>query len=530
MQVVEKPRVRVTTHGDVRLPPVLAPEQPKSSAQYMRGEDSPFFFNWTPALRDQREDVQAAYTRAAARAIDAMHNSGWLAGAVEQALSATVGNGLRIAAQPDADALRWDKKTAATWARMVERRFESWAKEPIEVDAAGKQSLGQLARSVTKSSFTHGETLGLLPSVRRSASETKTKVKLLPAHKLTQDTDGMRQFQGVRMTAWGLPVSYSVMMNLGQGYEEKIEIPARDGLNRAQVLHIFDGEADQVRGITSMAPALRVIRQYDQLADATLQASLIQAIFAATVESDAPTEDILRALQDHDEQKQGVGSPSIDGLLQAKTGWYKNTKIDLGRGGRIAHLFPGEKLAFNASKTPNDTYEAFAKFLLREVARCLGLTFETLTGDYSGATYSSVRMSTSETWPIVLARRENIVGRFYQIVFETWLDEQVSDGKIEFPGGYAAFRAMRRDACRASWRGPAKPQADDLKTAKAFEVYKRMGIMSDERICADLGYDWEDEYEQRQREMEMRTELGLPETDTLEPVADPIADKLVTQD
>lgn len=516
-----KPRFRVRSDGtDVRLV-----EAPKVSSQYMRGEASPFFFSWNPALRDARSDVIQGYIKAAARTIDAVHNSGWLAGAINQAIASTIGNGLRLASKPDAAALGWETKKADDWARLVERRFEMWAASPLECDAAGKHSLGQQARGALLGNFSHGEVLALLPKVSRSVSLTQTKVKLLPAHKLRQDTDGDRMFQGVVMDAWGLPSAYMIDMRLAQAYEEPVRVRARDAAGRPQVVHIFDGAADQVRGITPLAPALRVVRQFDQLADATLTAALVQAIFAATIKSSAPTNDILQALQDDEEQ--GVGGASMADLLSTKADWYKSTKIDLGRAGKIAHLFPGEELQFHAAETPNDNYEAFAKFLLREIARCLGMTFETLTGDYTGATYSSVRMATSEIWPIVLARRENVAGRFYQLVFEAWLEEEIETGRIPFAGGIFAYYANKQAAARAEWRGPAKPQADDLKTAKAYEVYKRLGLMSDERICADLGYDYEDEYEQRAREKALREKHGLPETDTLEPVVDPLADALI---
>jgi lambda family phage portal protein len=304
-----------------------------------------------------------------------------------------------------------------------------------------------------------------------------------------------------------------MMLRVQQAYEEIVDIRARDSAGRPQVIHVYDGDAEQVRGITPLAPALKIVRQFDQLADATLTAALIQAIFAATIESDAPTDTILQALQDDDEQ--GVGGGSMDGLLSAKAGWYDSTKIDLGRAGKIAHLFPGEKLTFNGSKTPNDTYEAFAKFLLREIARCLGMTFETLSGDYTAATYSSVRMSTSELWPLIVARRVNIPGRFYQQVFEAWLEEQIETGRTPFPGGFYAFLTKREAAARAEWRGPPKPQADDLKTQKAHEGYKRMGVMSDEMICNDLGVDVEDVYRQRAHEKKLREKLDLPDGDTM---------------
>ena len=496
--------------------PALA--RPQASAGYMQNERNPFFFSWRPALRDQREDVRAAYLQAASRAIDTIHNSGWISGAINQAIASTMGSGLRLAAKPDFEALGWDKEAADKWARATERRFEAWGKNPAECDAEGRQTLGQQARSVMQSYYSHGEAVALLPMINRPGSVTRTKVKLLPAHKLTQFSDGIRKFQGVTVDAWGMPISYQFLLRHQEIYEQLIDIRARDAAGRPQVIHVFDGAAAQVRGITPLASVLKIVRQYDQLADATLTGALIQAIFAATIQSEAPTADILNALQDDGEQ--GVGGGNLDGLLDAKAGWYDNTKIDLGRAGKIAHLFPGEKLEFHGSKTPNSTYEAFAKFLLREIARGLGLTFETVTGDYSGATYSSVRMATSELWPMILSRREVIPGRFYQQVYEAWLEEEIETGRSKFPGGIYAFIANRDAASRADWRGPAKPQADDLKTQRAHEGYKRMGVATDEQICADMGTDWEDIYEQRAREKALREKLGLPEGDTLNTAAD----------
>jgi lambda family phage portal protein len=330
--------------------------------------------------------------------------------------------------------------------------------------------------------------------------------------------------QGVRLDATGFPIGYRFRMAIA-GMESEVEVRARDGYGRPQVVHVFDGAPGQVRGITPLAPALLVVRQFDQLANATLTAALVQAIFAATIESAAPTDQVLNALRDDDEQ--GVGAPSMSGLLTAKADWYESTKIDLGNAGKISHLFPGENLKMNRSEHPNSTYEAFAKFLLREIARCIGITFEQLTGDYSGATYSSVRMATSEVWQIVQYRRKNICGRFLQPIFEAWLEEEIEAARVPFPGGLPAFVQYRAAAARCDWRGPAKPQADDLKTAKAHETWSKLGVLPMEVICAELGLDWEDTLEQLAREKAARERLGLDEPNVK---PDPAADKILADD
>lgn len=491
-------------------------------AAFMRGEQSPVFAGWRPALRDAADEVAFSQVAAAARAIDAIHNSGWLAGAVDQAVTLINGTGLVLSAKPDAASLGWSPKEVSDWRKVVEARWESWANEPFECDLGGRMSMGQMGASALRTWFATGEIVSILPWRSRPGAVSKTKVQLVPPHRMPQTTlEYERIFQGVRMNGDGLPIAYRFNVKDRFLGEQEIERPARDGFGRPIVIHVFDGAPGQIRGITPLVPVLRVIRQYDQLQDATLTAALIQAIFAATVESSAPTADLLQALQDEGEQdtRQGVGAPSIDGWIAARGGWYDETKIDLGIHGKIAHLFPGEKLTFNRSEHPNGTYEAFAKFLLREMARCLGTTTETLTGDYSDATYSSVRMATSETWPIVLYRRKMIVGRFMQQVYSAWLEEEIESGRIPYKGGIEAFLVQRAIATRAFWRGPPRPTADELKAAKANEINLRMKVTTRTAIAEEAGEDLEDVDEQEARENDNREALGL-EPFVLDPKAE----------
>lgn len=517
--------------GDSALEITTAPRSsPEFSAGYMRPVGTggaSALFAWNPELRDQKDDVAHSYIDAARKAIDAIHNSGWIAGAIDQAAASTVGTGLRLAPRPDRKILGWSDDFAEEWANNVVRRWLIYSNNPFECDAEGRKTVSQMTIAWCRTYYAYGEGFAVLPLIKREGSINMSKVKLILPHRLLQDRDDLiNMFQGVRRDAWGCPLGYRILNDDNTGNVTNIAArDPRDG--RAQVVHAFDGGPGQVRGITPLAPVLAAIRQYAQLGDATLMAALIQAIFAATIESDAPTADLINALTDQNEQQTEKGATPSDPLFMAMASWYRQTKIDLSHGGKIAHMFPGETLKFNRSEHPNENYEAFAKFLLREISRCLGMTFETFTGDYSGASYTSVRMAGSEIWPVILNRRANICARLPQAVYENWLQEEIQNGRITVPGGYKNFLKLKSAICAAEWFGPAKPQADDLKTAKAHEIYKRMGIMSDEMICSDLGYDYEDVYEQRAREMKLRERFELPDGDTMTP--DPLGDALITE-
>lgn len=509
--------------------PQASASVPTWASGYMRGGHSPLFRGWNPPVRDPQDEVQQAWWRAAGRANDIIHNSGWVSGAIDQAVANTVGTGLRLSAMPDALALGMTESEASKWARIVEQRFELWSRNPYECDIEGRRTFGQMQAASFRAWFAPGEIVSESAWKPRPGGNYGTKVRLIPAHRLSQRTEFPRLVQGVRMDGDWMPISYVFWRRQGLS-EQEIEVKARDEHGRARISHVYDGVAGQYRGISPLVPVLQVARQFDQLADATLTAALIKAVFAATVKSTEPTEDMLKGLltpQEHARMEK-EGLTSFDVWASMNEGWYKNTTIDVGTKGRFAHLFPGQELEFHHTAGSASDYKDQALFLLRELLRCLGLTYESGTGDYTNATYSSVRMATGEIFQITLYRRRNIVAPFCQSHYEAWLEEEIANGDIPFPGGLEEFWARRTAACRCEWRGTPKPQADDLKTAKAHETYRNMGVATDEMIANDLGVDIEDVYRQRARERDMRKEYGLPENGA-GVVPDPVADKLVTQ-
>jgi len=445
----------------------LAPQgRPAPKAGYMKDGQSVVFGRWNPALRDSHQDVRLAWDQAAARTIDLIQNSGFVAGLVDQSVANVVGQGLQLSARPDFKALRMTEDQASEWSSRVEERFAMWATRPIDCDAEARKTFGHLQASMYRHWLGFGEIFASLPWKMRVGCAYGTKIKVIPALMCPNKSDMENLVQGVRVDSLGAATHYTFRRKRWAfGSTEDVEIAVRDRFGRPIVIHSFDGMPGQVRGISPMTPVLKVARQFDQLSDATLTAAVIQAVFAAVMESEAPTMDVLRALQTPQEQATGASSP-IESWLEASSGWAKSANIDLGVPGRIAHTFPGQKLKFLQSEHPNGQYVDFAEFLLREIARCAGLTYESATGDYSGATYSSVRMATTENFLLTLYRRKNIIAPVCQQIYEAWLEEDIDQGGTPFPGGVDGFLANRSAGSRATWRGAGKPQADGLKTAK----------------------------------------------------------------
>ncbi len=487
-------------------------------AAYMRGAAAASFLGGMrkPALREQSEDVREGWAAASAQAIHSIQNSGFISGVVDAATASTVGNGLVLAARPEAAMLGWTEETAANWAEKVEARWRNWSSRPRECDAGARMTFGQQQIAAFKGWLYYGEILALLPMLKRDngPKTTATKVLLLPPSRLAENAFDLtnRTMHGVRMDSYGAPISYFIRSRDKFGMSVNREHRAFDRDGRQNVMHIFDPAIASPRGITPLAPVLKVLAQYEQLADATVSATLLQTMFAATIRNNTPGLQGFSGLMTTDEQDQATGKKlDLDAYVDSHTEWYDSAKLNLHQHGRVAHLFPNDELTFHEAKHPSENYDNFAGWLMREVSRCVGTTYEEATGDYRSATYSSVRISIATMWPIVMQRRQNIVGAFCQSTYEAWLEEQIGEGWIEFPGGLNGFLENKAAACAAWWNGPAAPQADDLKTARADEVLLDKGATTLEAVAAKYGRDWRDDMKQRAKEKKYAIKLGLPD-------------------
>jgi len=492
------------------------------TSSYMRGEGSPLMWAWTPLLRDPVDEVGLAWGRAAARMTDALANSGWLFGGLNTAVSQMVGSGLSLEPQPDPLLFGGDAIAARKWGQDIASRFQAWANDALSCDLGGRFPLGQLTAQGVRQYFATGEILATLPYReidRRPGSTHGTKVNVLPSSRLAAGGRNPRNVQGVILGEDGLAEAYNLTTrDIATNDTEEVEVQARDVNGRPVVVHVFDGEPTQVRGITPLTSVLNPIRQYDQLANATLTSALVQTIIAGAFTSDQPTEDLINALstpeeQDAGDQEEGEATPGgLAQLLQLKGEWYSKTKIDMGQFGKFLHLFPGEQLQLLRAESPNTGYEPLTKGLLREVARCFGLTYESFTGDYVGATYSSVRMSTADCWLLNLYRRQFIPARFNQMVYESWLEEELELFPELLPAGNGTFYQMRNRLARALWRGPPKPEADAEKAAMAQVIQKAQRWVTQAQLCAEYGNNWLDNHEAAEQVAKDEKDRGLAPT------------------
>ncbi len=508
-------------------------DAPTKAHGYLRDTRSGVISSRPAVLREHRDEIRRVWDRTAALAMDMIQNSGRLKGACDQIIADTVGIELTLNPQPDLSALGYSDAERRDWIALVKRRWKQWAWKAAECDFRGKLTIPQMADVGLRYWIAFGESLPMIAHMsdadqRRYGIGTSTKMLMVPPTRLVRDTQEMLGlYQGVFHDANGRASAYRFRWRRN-GMMVTEDLPARDAFGQSLIEHVFDPmDATDVRGISLLAPTFRRYIQHEMLDDATLQTFVLQTLYAVTLTSDAPSADAFEALEVLKEASPDQGAAFVSDFadyLKARMDRAMESRISVGADPTVSHLAPGEQLDFKQASAPSGEYLPFSASLSRDTARAMGITFGGLTMDYSDSTYSSVRMETSSIWPVVQRRRDRIAAPHYQVAYENLLDEDIYTGRIPFKGGYEAFAANRDRVCWAIWQGPAKPTADDQKSAKASSERIINGTTTLAHECAELGLDPDEVFEQRlmehrryiDAEMPSPFERGLPSDPVIE--------------
>ncbi|KEP69622.1 capsid protein [Thioclava dalianensis] len=492
----------------------VGPARP--TARYLRDTKSGVIASRVAPLSNHRDDVRRSWERAAGLAMDLIQNSGRLKGATDQVLADTVGVGLTLTPDPDLAGLGYDETEKADWIRLVKKRWRAYWHNARECDMRGKLTGPQMVDIAMRWHIAYGESTGVFDfftaSERRHYGITcGTKLCLVPPARLVQDTSPLEGlFQGVQHDGKGRAVAYR-FETVTNGFKSKRDYAAYDADGRPLVMHVFDPmDATDVRGISVLAPAFRKHIQAEMLDDATLQMAILQTVFAITLTSEAPSQDAYEALEVLKESEGGTSyAQEYLDYLGSQLDRAAESRISVGADPQVSHLGPGERLGMETAKIPGQDFLPFSNSLARDMARTIGITYGGLTMDWTAATYASTRMENASIWPVVMRRRERIAAPMCQMVYQNWLDEEVGEGRIPFKGGYGVFRANRERVSTANWQGPAKPTADDAKSARASSERLSNGTSSIAIETGDLGVDADALFEERQREHQRYVDAGM---------------------
>lgn len=478
---------------------------------------------WQPPVISADQAVNEAKVNADPRVQDMVRNDAYVLGGVNIHRDSIVGSSYLLNSKPKYKVLGLDEMWAEEFQEEVETKFTLYADSPDNyIDASRQTTFTGLVRMVVGSFVIAGESLATAEWFNQQGRPFATAIQLIDPDRLSNPQgkmDDSRLRRGIEKDRFGAPVAYWIRVQhpgdvyrYGANLYDWRRVPVRKPWGRLQVLHTYEAmRPDQSRGISSMVTALKEMRMTKRFRDVVLQNAVLQAAYAATIESELPPEAVFASLG-----AQGAGPDPVMGWMQnylaaisAYSGGSKNMHVD---GARFTHLFPGTKLNIKQVGTGEALGGNFEQSMLRAIAATLGISYEQLSRDYTQTNYSSARAAMTETWKYMQARKKMIADRFASQVFRLWLEEAIMTGKIESlpvnaPAWYEGQNADAYSNCE--WIGASRGQIDELKETQAavMRVNNNMSTLEDE--MARLGKDWREVLPQRAREQKMLDELGI---------------------
>lgn len=478
---------------------------------------------WTPYLWSADSGLNPFRDRIVARARDLALNDGWAAGSVTRVLDNAIGASLRPITKPD---YRWlaaytgnpafDHQWAKEFARAVDGHWRTWADDPARYcDAARFLTFSQMMRVAFRHKLIDNDALAeiawLPERVAPGAARYATAVQLIDPDRLSNpqlrfDQQSMRG--GVEVDERGAAVAYWIReAHQGDWWAAQKSlhwqrIPRETSWGRPVVVHDFDHDrAGQHRGgngiFTPVMQRLKMLIKYD---GTEVDAAIINAIFAAYIESPFDPQLVGEALGDSDE---------LSRYQADRKDFHDERKIALG-GARIPILFPGEKINAVSAQRPASNFAAFEGAVLRNVASGMGLSAQQVSNDWSDVNYSSARAALLEAWKTLSRRRHDFAIGFAAPIRAAWLEETFEVDDLPMPNDAPPFMECRAAYSRAKWLGPGRGWVDPVAEKQGAVIGMDAGLSTLEDECAEQALEWEEVLEQRAYELRRFDELKIP--------------------
>jgi lambda family phage portal protein len=293
---------------------------------------------------------------------------------------------------------------------------------------------------------------------------------------------------GVEVDEFFRPVAYYFRkrhpgeIRLDGFQQEKIERVPAD-----QIIHLAVVDRwPQTRGEPWLHTAALTLNHMDGYTDAEIIRARSQAVRMGIIE----TPEDARSLADDEED---------DGTLE----------IELSAG-TVEKLNPGEKWIDSQPTAPNPNMSEFMRYMLREVAAGIGVSYESVSKDYSQSNYSSSRLALLDDRDLWRFYQSWFICDFRQQIHKAWLAAAVFAGKIpEVPVEQYALDQRKFEAVLFKPRGWAWIDPTKEVTAYSMAVTNGFTTVTDVISQTGGGMDIEDVLRVRKRELDMMKDAGL---------------------
>lgn len=356
----------------------------------------------------------------------------------------------------------------------IERAWCKWA-EAVTCHTAGELAFADIERFAMAQLITAGEVL--IRKIRQPfgggtvplALEVIEADRLMDQWQTARAPNGNTIRMGKEVDEWGRAIAYWLLPRHPGDYQfttfepsKYIRVPAEDVIH----LYLID-RWPQTRGEPWFHSVLASLHQQHGYEEA----EVVKARASANVVG------FIR-------QPEPLTPDAIDGgrqLLDTEPGTWQR-------------LLPGEDVAGFSPSTPNPGLEPFLRYMVRKMATGVGVSYESLSRDYSAATYSSARMALLDDRDLYRMLQGWLIRNLRSNIHREWLDAAVLVGAVPRIGADYFSNADKYQAVRFKPRGWS--WIDPSKEVAAYKMAVRCGFMAPEDVIAQTanGADIEDIY------------------------------------
>lgn len=481
---------------------------------------------WNPALQSADREILPDKLIMDARVRDSLRNDAYVQNGSTIKKDSIVGEMFLLNAKPNFKVLGLDDTWAEEFQEEVEAKFTLYAESIRNFpDAARKLTLTGLTRLAVGIHAAGGEVLASVEWMRGGYRPFATALQMIDLDRLSNprgemDTPTLRG--GVHRDRFGAPLGYWIREAHPSDWTDsnnynwryipatRGQVTGNPGWDRPQMIHIIDQwRPDQTRGLSAMVAALKEMRMTKKFRDVVLQSAVLNATYAASIESDLPTDVVLQQAGGGDPNALSSYSSAYLGEVAQYLGGSRNIQFD---GVKVPVFYPGTKMKLQNAGTPGGVGSEFESSMLRYISAILGVSYEQMSKDYSKANYSNLKAAIADTERRMRVEKRQVADRFAGTFYRLWLEEALNAGQItsmpkKAPNWYDGLNQEAYSACE--WIGASMGQIDELKETQAAVLRLNNGLSTREMELARLGKDWRVVFRQLAREKTAAEDQGL---------------------
>ena len=481
---------------------------------------------WNPPVMSADMEILPEKGIMDARTRDSSRNDAFIRAGTTIKQDHIVGELFMLNSKPHYKVLGLDETWAQEFQEEVEAKFTLYAESPRNyIDAGRRNTLTDMVRLAVGIHSVAGEVLSSVEWMRKGPRPYRTALKMIDLDRLSNPNNLMDdQFLrgGVKLDRFGAPVGYWVRKThptdwtFANQFEWQFipltrgQVVGKPSWDRLQMIHIYSQwRPAQSRGISDMVTALKEMKMTRKYRDIVLQNAVLNAVYAASIESDLPTDVVMQQAGGQDPDAVAKYAQAYLGAIAQYTKG-KQLTID---GVKVPHFFPGTKMNLQNVQTPGGLGQDFEASLLRYIAAGLGVGYSELSKNFADANYSNIKAELAQTERRMRSEKRVVADKYATCVFRLWLEEALNMGDItsmprNAPNWYEGLNADAYSAC--TWIGASRGQIEELKETQAavLRVNNKLSTWEDE--LSRLGRDWRATFRQWSREQKMMEELGIP--------------------